>query len=126
MVDKYFLSKKDHDELKKLLSFFKHNGLRQLFRRRNKGGGGSVGRRAFCMTAAGGGDTIACYLDTDETGVEITVTCNIVNGSDLSAAVPRLTAGLEIPVKQSPVDGELQWVCEWPFLGSKDCVCVEE
>ena len=55
-------------------------------------------RAAFCKTAAGSGTTIQAYLDTDTTGKEITVQCAIAGGTDLNAALPRLTVGLEIPV----------------------------
>lgn len=83
-------------------------------------------RKAFCKEDAGEGNTIAAYLDTDETGQEVTVTCTIANGSDLNEAVPVLTDGLEIPVHRDIVEGEVVWKCYWPFEGSKDCVCVQE
>ena len=57
-------------------------------------------RLAFCKTAASSGTSIVCYLDTDETGEEITVECSISGGSDLNTAIPRLTDGLEILVWQ--------------------------
>jgi hypothetical protein len=48
---------------------------------------------AFCKTDAAGGATIICYLDTDTTGTEITVTCEICGGTALNAAFPRLENG---------------------------------
>ncbi len=63
-----------------------------------KAGRHSGVRSAYCKTAAGAGTSIVCYLDTDETGIEITVECTIAGGSNLNSAIPRLTDGLEIPV----------------------------
>ena len=62
------------------------------------GSGGARNRRAFCKTAAGAATTIVCYLNTDATGTEVTVNCNIAGGGNLDGALPRLTDGLEITV----------------------------
>lgn len=54
-------------------------------------------RKAFCKNDAGSGNTITCYLGVDKTTEnnppEITVHCEICNGSNLNAAVPRLADG---------------------------------
>jgi hypothetical protein len=65
------------------------------------GGGGATGiRSAFCKVAASAGSTIVCYIDTDATGTEITVTCEICGGTALNAAFPRLEDGDRIFVIQ--------------------------
>jgi len=60
-------------------------------------------RKAYCKNDAGTGSTIACYLDTDETGPEITVNCNISGGSNLNEAIRRLKDGNRLLVCQ--IDG---------------------
>ncbi len=53
---------------------------------------------AYVKTDAGSGNTIDCYLTTDETGTEINVTCNIPNGMDLNEVMPLLADGDVITV----------------------------
>ncbi len=55
-------------------------------------------RKAYAKAAAGAGSTIVCYLDTDGTGEEITVNVEIVGGSALNAAFPRLENGTLLTV----------------------------
>ena len=80
-------------------------------------------RKAFCKNAAGGGNTIVCWLsETDNEGPEITVTCNIVPGTDLNESAPRLADGTPIFVKfVNDV-----WECVQTFSGSEDCDCYLE
>ncbi len=78
-------------------------------------------RVAYCKTDAGAGATIVCYLDTDGTGTEITVTCFIAGGSALNAALPRLTDGLGIIVTKVGAT----WRCTTTFQTSEDCDCFE-
>ena len=52
--------------------------------------GGSGLRKAYCTEAAPADATIAAELDSDGSGDAITVTCPIVGGSALNAAIPRL------------------------------------
>ncbi len=59
--------------------------------------GGAV-RVAYADGAAGAGDTVDVFLDTDTTGVAATVQCSIVDGADLNAATPRLIDGSKIYV----------------------------
>jgi len=54
--------------------------------------GGAV-RKAFVATTPTTGSTFSAFLDTDAIGESITVTCSIVDGSDLNASTPLLTDG---------------------------------
>ena len=74
---------------------------------------------AYCKTAAPAATAITCYLDTDATGTEISVSCSIAGGGNLNAAVPRLTDGL--PIIVSNIAGT--WHCETVFQASEDCDC---
>lgn len=68
-------------------------------------------RRAFCKTAAQAATTIVCFLDTDGTGDEITVNCEIIGGPQLNDAIPLLQVGTEIKVIKSGGN----WYCLSPF-----------
>ena len=58
-------------------------------------------RRAFVKTTPGAVNHVVCWLsDTDGTGAEITVYCDIHGGAALSAAFPRLIDGDSIAVYQ--------------------------
>ena len=83
---------------------------------------GSTGksRLAYCKADAGASTSIACYLDTDLTGNEITVECSIAGGGNLNEASPRLTEGLLILVTQI---GD-KWYALAPFQATADCDCV--
>ncbi len=72
--------------------------------------------KAYCKVAAGAAATIVCYLDTDGTGIQITVNCSIAGGGNLNAAVPRLADGDMIIVSKMGDDwyGPL-------FNASQDC-----
>jgi len=77
-------------------------------------------RVAYCKNDAGAGATIVCYLDTDATGTEITVTCFIAQGgAALNAALPRLADGDGIMVSKVGAT----WRCLTTFMVSEDCVC---
>jgi len=76
-------------------------------------------RKAYCKNDAGSGNTIACYLDTDGTGKEITVLCNISRGSDLNAAAPRLKDGDPMWV----VNNNGTWESLVLFYATINCVC---
>ena len=78
--------------------------------------------KAYVKTTPGVVETVACYLDTDNTGEEITVTCSIIGGSALNSAVPRLADGELIFV--SSIGGT--WYCLTTFQASEDCDCYEE
>lgn len=73
---------------------------------------GSDIHKAFCKTDAGGGNTLTCYLDTDETGTEITVHFNISpSGSNLSDSIRRLSIGNQISIAKIDDD----WWCTEGF-----------
>lgn len=79
-------------------------------------------RVAYCKTDAGAATTIVCYLDKDDTGIEITVNCSIAGGGNLDAAVPRLTDGLLILVTKI----DATWWCTTIFMRSciSDASCT--
>ena len=84
-----------------------------------RGGGGSVIRKAYAAAAAGAGATISCYLDEDGVGDLVTVYCEIVGGSALNSAIPRLANGDMICVWK---DGD-DWRSIMTFQATEDCVC---
>ena len=79
--------------------------------------GGSATRKAFVKTTPGAVETVACYLDTDATGEEVTVTCSVIGGAALNSAVPRLADGEAIFV----TDIAGTWHCVTTFQASQDC-----
>lgn len=79
-------------------------------------------RVAYCKDDAGAAATIDCYLDTDATGTEITVTCLVAQGgANLNAVLPRLADG--DPIMVSRVGGT--WKSIMTFMPSEDCDCYE-
>jgi len=79
-------------------------------------------RIAWCKDDAGAGATIDCYLDADNIGTEITVSCSIAGlGINLNEAVPRL----EISDKIFVTKVGATWWCLTTFMKSEDCDCVE-
>ena len=87
-------------------------------RRRHHGrGGGGKPRKAYASAAAGASGTIACYLDTDGAGDTVDVVCEIVGGSALNSALPRIADGTMIPVWND--NGT--WRPYFPFQASGDC-----
>jgi hypothetical protein len=79
-------------------------------------GGGRI-RKAYAKADAGSGATITCYLDTDSTGVEITVNCEICGGSALNSAIPRLENGDMITVWNDAGT----WRSVMTFQATEDC-----
>jgi hypothetical protein len=77
--------------------------------------------KAYCKTDAGAGSSIVCYLNEDKTEennpAEITVNCEICNGSNLNSAVPRLADGDMLFVTRI---GD-SWHAMSPFQASEDC-----
>ena len=84
-------------------------------------GSGSGVRLAYCKEDAPGDNTIDCYLDTNETGTEVAVTCHICKGSALNEATPRLADNDEIFVIE--IGGT--WYCITTFHATEDCDCYE-
>jgi len=62
------------------------NLLALLRRLGRKGGGGGGVRRAYVKTTPTSGTTVAVYLDTDSTGSEVNVTCDIYDDSGTGGA----------------------------------------
>jgi len=73
-------------------------------------GGGTDIRRAFVKTTPVSGTTVACYLDSDNSDMEVSVNCNICGGSDLSSVLAHLVDGDDLMVAK--VGGD------WYALGS--------
>ena len=76
-------------------------------------------RKAYCKTAAGATAVIVCYLDTDGSANKVKVTCSIVNGSALNAAIPRLEVGDLIFVSYIGTT----WYCTTVFQTTENCSC---
>jgi hypothetical protein len=79
----------------------------------------SIPRRAFCKTDAGSGGTIVCYLDTDETGQEVTVTCKLSRANNLNECFPLLQNGEEIAVYFD--SNTATWRSFITFIGQEAC-----
>ncbi len=70
------------------------NGINISMERIPKTAGGMAGvRKAYVKTTPAAVATVACYLDTDATGTEVTVTCEIIGGTKLNEAIPQITDG---------------------------------
>jgi hypothetical protein len=79
---------------------------------------GSTGnslRWAFCSEAAGVGNTLDCYLDTDGTGTLVTVYFKLLNCSSLDGGHLTLTDGIPIPVMKRAGN----WWCIIPIEGTE-------
>lgn len=74
-------------------------------------------RWAFCKNNAGSGSTIACYLDTNIVGEEITVHCDLITATNLSDCFPTLEIGQRMPVAK---EGDT-WRSLWWFQGNEAC-----
>lgn len=72
-------------------------------------------RIAYVKTFPGAGTDVDCYLDIDITGEDVTVTCNISNGSNLNQAMPMLAPGDIIIVTRL----DDTWYCTALFNGAK-------
>ena len=88
-------------------------------RRRPAVGGHGTLRHARVKTTPGAVTTVVCNL-TDADGEEVTVTCDICNGTALNAASPRLAEGEYIAVYQEAGT----WRCAAPFQTTEECVCT--
>ncbi len=74
---------------------------------------------AYAKDDAGAGTTLDCYLDTDTTGTEVTVNFSIIGGTNLNAALPRLSDGDLIFVEN--IKGS--WYCKNLFADAEECDC---
>ena len=83
------------------------------------GGGGNTVSIAYCKTDSPDSDEIQCYLDTDETGTEVTVKCLIINGTSLMHSAPFLNDGDPVWVTEVSVGGTTSWyIIGLPFNGA--------
>lgn len=115
------LSDRDAAEIEAMLRWWRSHTDTRYQRRRRHGGGRGTGtqlHKAYAKAAAGSGNTIVCYLDTDGTGEEITVTISIAGGSDLNSALPRLLDGTLLTVWK---DGDTWRNAGNPFMVSGPC-----
>ena len=112
------LSDRDAAEIEAMLRWWRSQTDIRYQRRRRHGQGGARPIKAYAKAAAGSGNTIVCYKDTDETGDEITVTIEIANGSDLNAAFPILADGTLLTVWN---DNGTWRNAGNPFIGNEDC-----
>ena len=119
MAKSFLLSERDHGRLQKLLRWFdKKVDTRFQRRRRHRGRGGIRVRIAYSKNvAAANVSSFTCFLDTDTTGEEISVT-PIVNTTvtAMSLAAPRLFDGTPISVWQQP-DGTWRSVVTFEKAG---------
>ena len=118
MAKSFLLSERDHGRLQKMLRWWDKQVDIRYQRRRRHGGRGTRLHNAYAKAAAGAGNTIVCFRDTDATGVEITVTISIAGGSNLNAAFPRLLDGTLLTVWK---DGDTWRNAGNPFQATGDC-----
>lgn len=119
MGEPLILSERDAARLERMLREWEsRTDIRYQRRRRHGGsGGGTRPHKAYAKAAAGTGSTIVCHLDTDETGEEITVQCELIGTSDLNAVTPRFKDGTMIVVWND--NGT--WRPYFPFQKAVDC-----
>lgn len=117
MAKQYLISEFDYNRIQVMLRAFEQGTLKPQTRRRgiSIGGGGSSGiRKAFVKTTPTTTTTVDCYLNTDATGKEVTVTCEITGGgTKLNEANPRLVDGCMFYVVYDSVDK--LWRSLFPF-----------
>jgi len=77
-------------------------------------------RKAFLKNDFSTGSTVNCYLDTDSTGMEVTVYFSLPPGtSNLSDCEPSLKDGQWVGVFYNNLDGQWQALCG--LAGAQDC-----
>ncbi len=113
------LSDRDAARLEEMLRWFDSNvDIRYQRRRRHGGQGGTRNRKAYAKAAAPASATITCYKDTDITGDEISVVCEVVGGTGfLNGALPRIATGTMITVWND----RGTWRSVMTFQASGDC-----
>ena len=94
--------------------------------------------RAITTEAGGADNEIVVNIYDRETGIEVTsgfgyqvtVYCDIVNGSALNDVIPRLESGAPIEVSYLIYDNsgtpELRWFCPTIFQTTEDCECTAD
>ena len=83
--------------------------------------GQSTLRRAYVKTTPSGTSAVDVYLDTDTTGTEAAVHCNIIGGNNLSSAFPVLTDGEWFYVVADTNTDTSGWSNVWPFIANESC-----
>ena len=94
---------------------YKEAGTGQKWAVLRYGSTGNSLRWAFCSEDAGSGNTLDCFLDTDETGTLVTVYFKLLNCSNLESGHFTLTDGVPIPVMKRNGD----WWCIIPIEGTE-------
>ena len=123
------LSERDYEKLQEMVRWWERNKNLQPIPQRRRNIAVDSGRRtriAYCKDDAGAAQTIDCYLDTDATGTEITVHCNVAQGgANLNAVLTRLKDGDPIFVEKIWDGTNNYWWCVGlPFMPSEDCECT--
>lgn len=108
-----------HNDTIHTVNFLTRKGDEELVISRRRTSGGGVIRNAYCKVAASTGATIVCYLDTDATGDEITVTCTLIGTTNLNECFPTLSDGTMMPVWYDNA-GEV-WRSLWWFQKKEAC-----
>ena len=116
----WLLSNRDAERTEQVVRRVERLTQPDMIRRRRPavGGDGTI-CRARVKTTPGAVATVVCNL-TDADGEEVTVTCDICNGTALNAASPRLAEGDYIAVYQEAGT----WRCATTFQTTEDCVCT--
>ena len=81
-------------------------------------------RRAYVKTTPSGDSAVSAisvFLDTDTTGPEVTVKCNIIGGNNLMSAFPLVEDGNWFYVTADANTDTSGWSNVWPFIASKSC-----
>lgn len=75
---------------------------------------------AFVKTTPGAVTSVVCWFsESDGTGQEITVPCDISGGGDLNSVIRRLVDGDKLQVARNGAT----WRCTEGFQTSEDCIC---
>ena len=124
MSENVILSKRDAGRIQKMLRWFERTGqhLKPQHRRRTGAvsGGAGVIRIAYVKDDAVNTDQVTCYLDTDTTGTEITVTVLMSGETRADRVWPPLLDGVPISVHQ--VGGV--WTSVMTFSGIEEHTVV--
>lgn len=94
---------------------YKEAGVGQKWAVLRYGATGNSLRWAFCAHDAAFGNTLGCYLDTDQTGTYVTVYFKLLNCSHLVDGHFTLTEGVPLPVMKR---GD-KWWCLIPIEGTE-------
>lgn len=82
-------------------------------------GSGSSVRKAYAKTDAGAGNSLNCYLDTDSTGIEVTVYFELLGITDLEDGHLDIEDGTGIWIAYNSILS--RWECTTPVQGTTSC-----